>query len=74
MRGIAVSAPAMSRSTRVTVVRRLSPKNLASTSATAALANSDGWRLNDPRSIQRREPPRTAPNRSTYRRRASVAM
>src|SRR5258705_43736 len=36
--GTAVSAPAMARSSRVIAPRRLSPKNFASTSASAALA------------------------------------
>ena len=71
--GTAVIAPTMMRSTCVTAPRRLSPRNLASTSASAALANSDGWRLNEPRSIQRRDPPRTAPKNSTYSSSAMIA-
>ena len=47
MNGTAAIAPAMSRSSRVMAPRRLSPKNFASTSASAALANSDGCRLSD---------------------------
>ena len=45
--------------------RRLSAKNLASTSASVALANSEGCRLSGPKSIQRRDPPRTTPRKST---------
>ena len=64
--GTAVSAPAIEQvDARERRRAGSSPKNLASTSASAALANSDGCRLNGPRSIQRREPPRTAPKKST---------
>ena len=63
--GIAVNTTARNSSLLVSTWRRLSPSSFASTSATVALANSDGCRLNTPRSIQRREPPRTAPKNIT---------
>jgi hypothetical protein len=63
--GTAVSAAAMNRSLLVRAGRRSSPSILASISASTAFANSDGCRLNMPRSIHRRDPPRTAPMNST---------
>jgi hypothetical protein len=63
--GTTVIAPAISRSLRATPPRRPSAKNFASTSASAALANSEGCRLSGPKSIQRRDPPRTTPRKST---------
>jgi hypothetical protein len=65
---------AIAKSLRVTAPRRLSPKNFARTSASVAFANSDGCRFMGPRSIHRREPPRTTPNTSTPTSSATIAM
>ena len=62
---MAVRMAAMNSSWLVIEGLRLSPSSFASTSASVALANSDGCRLNNPRSIQRREPPCTDPKNIT---------
>jgi len=62
--GMRVSAPPMAMSIHVGDPR-FSPKNLASTSATATLANSDGCRLTTFKRIQRRAPICTCPKNST---------
>ena len=54
----------MARSVQVGAPR-FSPKNIASTSATPTLANSDGCRLKTPSGIQRRAPICTVPKNST---------
>ena len=71
--GTAVSEAAMNRSLLVSAGRRSSPSIFASISASMALANSDGCRLKKPRSIQRREPPRTEPKNSTPTSRIIIA-
>ena len=62
--GMKVSTPPMARSPHAGMPR-FSPKNLARTSATPILANSDGCRLKLPSAIQRRAPIWTAPKNIT---------
>ena len=60
------SAAAVIRSAPVGRRRRFSPKNFASTSATAILANSEGCRLKKPQAESSgARLPRTTPKNST---------
>ena len=62
--GMSVRTPPITRSVHCGSPP-FSPKNLASTSATPTLANSDGCRLNTLRKIQRRAPICVVPKNRT---------